>query len=469
LFGNRQIVSFHEIVLNIMKHLNLDELIDEIIHQAAYLVEAPAGFSCFVEQDQHNGRFAVVDGLKKSVDHYSLPIGEGAIDEVLKSGQALVIDDYSVYPKQLAHFAWADFKTMVIIPVYSLQKVIGVIGVYFNENKSFLADQLELLTRLAELTAVAIDNSRLYEHVQKELLVRTQHEAELLESEEKYRLVFESVNDAIGCLDVTTLRFIGVNHQLLALFGCTQAELNSQTLFDLTDEPEKARKLIENVRSGKLICTEERWRMRRNEMNFLAELRATSFWWRGTLVLCAVMRDITDRKFQEDKMAYFAYHDMLTGLPNRRLIEDRLQTAVAQAKRNQTLLAVLFLDFDGMKPINDALGHEVGDEFLKDMAKRLVTCTRDGDTVARLGGDEFVIVLPELVTQHDAEEIAQRLIDQCQGTFTWQSHLIEATVSIGISFFPDHGNDSMILIKYADRAMYQAKRSGGKQFCIYEA
>ena len=466
---DKQIVSFHKIVLNIMKHLDLDELVDQIITQAAQLVAAPAGFCCLVEQDKENGRFIVTDGMKQRINYFSLSIGDGAIAEVLKSGKPLIIEDYSTYAQRLAHFALNDFKKMVIVPVRSPQKVIGVIGVaYFNQVIARLPEQVEVLTRFADLTSVAIDNASLYSHGQAELQVRTRREAELLESEEKYRLVFQNVNDAICFIDINTLCFIEANQQFLDLYGYNQEEINQRTFLDLTVQPEETLQMIADAKAGKQLHNGEQWQKRRDGKAFFVELRGTSFWWRGKLVLCAVLRDITDRKFNEDKIAYFAYHDILTGLPNRRLVEDRLETAVAQAQRSQALLAVLFLDFDGMKPINDALGHEAGDKFLKDMAERLVQYTRDGDTVARLGGDEFVIVLPDLMDRQDAEEIAERLIVKCQGIFELADHEIKVSVSIGISFFPDQGRSGKALIKYADRAMYQAKRLGGRRYCIYE-
>jgi diguanylate cyclase (GGDEF)-like protein/PAS domain S-box-containing protein len=466
---NKQIALLHKIVLNIMKHLELAEVVDEIINQAAQLVAAPTGFSCLVEQDKLNMHWIGTEGIEPVVNDYSLHRGDGAIEEVLQSGKTLIIDDYSVYPKGLPHISLDDLKTIVIVPIRSSQAVIGVIGVvYLHKIQSVSTEQVEILTYFADLTSVAIDHGRLYAHVQAELKQRTQREIELLESEEKYRLVFQNVNDAICFIDINTLRFIEVNQQFLDLFGYNQAEIDQQTVLDLTAEPAEMLKMLENAKAGKQLHTDEQWQKRKNGMVFFVELRGTSFLWRGKLVLCAVLRDITDRKFNEDKIAYLAYHDMLTDLPNRRLVEDRLKTAIAQAKRSQTLLAVLFLDFDGMKPINDALGHETGDEFLKNMAEKLVQYTRDGDTVARLGGDEFVIVLPDLIARQAAEEIAARLIDQCQGSFELSDQDIKVSVSIGISFFPDHGRDGKSLIKYADRAMYQAKRLGGKRFCIYE-
>ncbi|HYH19428.1 MAG TPA: EAL domain-containing protein [Azospirillum sp.] len=178
------------------------------------------------------------------------------------------------------------------------------------------------------------------------------------------------------------------------------------------------------------------------------------------LFLLAFIDDVTERRAVEQRVQYLAHYDALTGLPNRTLLQDRLALAIAGARRNGTTVAVLFLDLDHFKVINDSLGHTVGDEVLKDVAVRLRQCLREGDTVGRLGGDEFIIVLPEAGTAQDVAVVADRIIQSMAAPLHVKGREFTVSPSIGISLFPEDGEDVEHLIKNADAAMYQAKAAG---------
>ncbi|HEY0832485.1 MAG TPA: EAL domain-containing protein [Azospirillum sp.] len=178
------------------------------------------------------------------------------------------------------------------------------------------------------------------------------------------------------------------------------------------------------------------------------------------LFLLAFIDDVTDRRAAEQRVQYLAHYDALTGLPNRTLLQDRLALAIAGARRNGTTVAVLFLDLDHFKVINDSLGHTVGDEVLKDVAVRLRQCLREGDTVGRLGGDEFIIVLPDAGTAQDVAMVADRMIQSMARPLHIKEREFTVSPSIGISLFPEDGEDVERLIKNADAAMYQAKAAG---------
>jgi len=170
--------------------------------------------------------------------------------------------------------------------------------------------------------------------------------------------------------------------------------------------------------------------------------------------------EIADRKQAETRAQHLADHDPLTGLPNRRLLEDRLMQAIARGGRNQKPTAVMFVDLDRFKAINDTLGHAVGDVLLKEVSERLVKQLRVGDTVCRIGGDEFVVVLPEVTRSSDAAGVAQKIIDTVSLPITVEDRELQVSVSIGISVFPDDGADAESLIRNADAAMYHAKETG---------
>jgi diguanylate cyclase (GGDEF)-like protein/PAS domain S-box-containing protein len=180
-------------------------------------------------------------------------------------------------------------------------------------------------------------------------------------------------------------------------------------------------------------------------------------------------RDITERKASEAFVQHLAHHDALTDLPNRALLNDRLRQALAQVRRDRTKLAVLFIDLDRLKPVNDTLGHDVGDLLLMEVASRLRSVmTRKVDTVARLGGDEFVILLPRINKESDAEAAAERVLFALRQPFRADQHTIRISASIGVAFAPRHGLEVEALLKNADTAMYCAKRSGSDDFRVFD-
>ena len=168
------------------------------------------------------------------------------------------------------------------------------------------------------------------------------------------------------------------------------------------------------------------------------------------------------------QMTHSAQHDFLTGLPNRMLLNDRVSQAIALAPRHTKKVAVLFLDLDGFKHINDSLGHPIGDKLLQSIAKRLVDCVRASDTVSRQGGDEFVVLLSEVEQSEDAAITARRMLQAVAEAHSIDQHDLHVTTSIGVSVYPDDGLDAETLIKNADTAMYQAKENGRQSYQFFK-
>lgn len=177
--------------------------------------------------------------------------------------------------------------------------------------------------------------------------------------------------------------------------------------------------------------------------------------------------DITKRKEAEELIAHKAYHDALTDLPNRALFRDRLHAALSLARRYERQIALLYIDLDLFKEVNDRHGHAAGDELLIEAAHRLVAAVRDSDTVARLGGDEFAVVLAELETALEAEDVAQRIVQALARPFELREGTARISGSMGIALFPDHGIDAEALQKHADVALYAAKSGGRARYCVY--
>ncbi|HWO39824.1 MAG TPA: EAL domain-containing protein [Candidatus Acidoferrum sp.] len=181
-----------------------------------------------------------------------------------------------------------------------------------------------------------------------------------------------------------------------------------------------------------------------------------------------VFRDVSGARAMARQMTYSAQHDFLTGLPNRMLLNDRVNQAIGFAPRHDKKVAVLFLDLDGFKHINDSLGHPIGDKLLQSIAKRLVDCVRSSDTVSRQGGDEFVVLLSEMEQSEDAAISAMRVLQAVADAHTIDQHDLHVTASIGVSVFPDDGKDAETLIKNADTAMYQAKENGRQSYQYFK-
>ncbi|PSB40211.1 diguanylate cyclase, partial [filamentous cyanobacterium Phorm 6] len=194
----------------------------------------------------------------------------------------------------------------------------------------------------------------------------------------------------------------------------------------------------------------------------------------GNLFLVGAIRDITDRKLREDaleqknaELSHQAYHDALTGLSNRKMFYECLHSSLERASSNQELVALLFLDLDGFKLINDTLGHNVGDLLLQAVASRLKKCLRGSDTISRLGGDEFTVILPAIPGREEAAKVAEKICEAIMQPFIFEEHTVSVTTSIGISLYPIDGQESDILVKNADAAMYRAKEFGKNQYQFY--
>jgi len=178
-------------------------------------------------------------------------------------------------------------------------------------------------------------------------------------------------------------------------------------------------------------------------------------------------RDITQQRLAEEKIRHMAHHDALTQLPNRTLLQDRVGQAIAKAKRNGEVLALLFIDLDRFKTINDSLGHAIGDRLLQAVARRLLACTRAADTVARIGGDEFVILLGDLDRPETARHVAQKVLEALAEPLTLENHNLQVTPSIGIAAYPADGEEVETLMRNADTAMYHAKDAGRNNFQFF--
>ena len=301
----------------------------------------------------------------------------------------------------------------------------------------------------------------------------TQWEAERQQQAEKFRSIYESSNDAIMLL--TEHAFFDCNRRTLEIFGmrskaefisCPPAQLSAPQQSDGQESGSAAQKHI--MAAFKRGSNRFEWICRRkNGEDFPAEILLSAFNFEGKRVLQATVRDITERKAAQEQVEFLAYHDSLTGLPNRLLAKDHFELAVSFADRENTKVALIFLDLDNFKTINDSLGHAIGDALLKVVATRLKASLRDTDTLSRQGGDEFLIVLSGIVDLGAISHAAEKILALLGAAFSVEGNELSTSLSMGIAVHPDDGTDYDTLLKKADTAMYQAKEAGRNTYRFY--
>ena len=303
--------------------------------------------------------------------------------------------------------------------------------------------QSSIVNRQSSIREMLTEWPRMHKELQ-------QYTRELQASEARFRRIIEKNADGILIVNQDgIIRF--VNPAAEALFGRQAEALVGEGFGFLVTAGETTEIDIVHRCGGTAV----------------AEMRVVDIEWEGEIGYLASLRDITERKRMEAELEnarqlerHLAYHDALTGLPNRLLFYDRLRQAMAQAKRRRQLAALLFLDLDGFKRINDTLGHSVGDLLLQSVAGRLCDCLRETDTVARLGGDEFTVILNDMTQAQGAATVAQKILNVLSNPYLLKGHELVITASIGIGLYPSDGTDVESLVRSADTAMYHAKEQG---------
>ncbi|HXM66815.1 MAG TPA: PAS domain S-box protein [Candidatus Acidoferrum sp.] len=294
------------------------------------------------------------------------------------------------------------------------------------------------------------------------------------ESEAKYRGLLEAAPDAMVVVnqrgEITLL-----NVQAEKQFGYRRDELVGQKVKNIIPEGFAERLIADSLRSAEDALAQqigtgiELNGKRKDGSEFPIEIMLSPLESAEGILVTAAIRDITTRKKAEAQMIHASEHDFLTGLPNRMLLNDRVNQAIRLSERYRRKLAVLFLDLDGFKHINDSLGHPAGDKLLQSVAKRLVDCVRGSDTVSRQGGDEFVVLLLEQEHLEDAAMTVRRMLQAVAEAHSIDQHDLHVTSCVGVSVYPNDGLDAETLIKNADTAMYQAKENGPQTYQFFKS
>ncbi len=304
--------------------------------------------------------------------------------------------------------------------------------------------------------------------LEQRVVERTRQVTEQLEerkrAEERYRLLFDR-NLAGVYIATTDFRVISCNDACAQIFGYESAAEFVDQGGSIAHAYDRDREAILRRLHVDGIVTNEEVELQGRDGRAVWALENVRLIESGSgSTLEGILLDISDRKRAEEEVAYRAYHDPLTDLPNRALFLDRLTVAVAHAERQQRRLAIMFLDVDDLKMVNDTLGHGTGDELLSRLAQRLSEMVRRGDTVARVGGDEFLILLPDVHGEQDASQIAQKVLERVAAPFVVHGEELHVTASLGVAVYPTDGVDAETLIRNADGAMYRVKERGGNRF-----
>ncbi len=298
---------------------------------------------------------------------------------------------------------------------------------------------------------------------------RRQIEEALQLSERRYRALFER-NLAGVYRSTMEGRILDCNEAFARIFGYgSREEVLRQAAWDLYVRPDDRKAALAKLVERQNLTNYELCLKRKDGSTvWVLQNENLSEGPDGLLsVIEGTVIDISERKRAEEQVKHLAFHDPLTNLPNRLLFNDRLTLAVAQAHRHNQRLAVLFLDLDRFKIINDSLGHSVGDELLRQLAERIQEHVREGDTVARLGGDEFTLLVPGITADEDAAKIARKICGAIHDPFWIDGRELFVTASVGVSVYPADGHDAETLVRNADSAMYRAKEQGRDNYQLY--
>jgi len=403
------------------------------------------------------------DFYNDALNWMEIGIGFGSFGTSAFTGQRVIVEDIHHHPY------WSDYMEVASKaglgacwsePIRSSSgKVLGTFDIYHRQAHRPTDDEIRLVERSANLAEIALGRK---------------HADQLLkENQQMLSGILENVTAYIYMKD-TKGRYLFANRLLRERFDAPMDEIVGYNDYKFYDADTATTILKDDLRILKHGETLHREEILPNLLTGLTQvflsvkipLRRED----GRIyALCGISTDITERKEIEEHMQRMAQYDALTNLPNRALFEDRLKQAIAAAQRNRGRLALMFIDLDKFKPVNDTYGHAVGDLLLREVASRIQECLRESDTAARIGGDEFVVLLPTIEAQQDASLVGQKILHALNQSFALAGHTLEISGSIGVAIYPEHGKDDKLLVKSADIAMYHAKKNGRNNVKMYQA
>ncbi|HEX2060752.1 MAG TPA: EAL domain-containing protein [Thermoanaerobaculia bacterium] len=344
----------------------------------------------------------------------------------------------------------------VCLPIPGSDRAFGLLTAYSDTDRTFAQDEIDFLRAVADLTGAVIMNA-------ENEAARRQAEEARAKSEHRFRALVENASEGIALVDARG-EFLYAGPSTERVLGYRDGQLIGRNFGELVhpDDLDTARKNLRVLLASENAEVAGELRLRHAS----GEWRWVEGTYKNLLLNPAVRaivinyRDVTERRLAEETLQQLAYRDTLTELPNRFLFHDRLEHAIEQARRRGTGVAVMYVDLDRFKVVNDTLGHTVGDRLLQVVARRLRDVLRSDDTIARLGGDEFAVILPEITRAEDAGSVGRKLIAAMREAIVLDGHELHVTASVGVAIYPSDGTDVVTLIKHADAALYRSKDLG---------
>lgn len=398
----------------------------------------------FMEIDGNSFRYVYVNKSAKNVLNAQEDVFNRRIEEVLPQEKAEKLNEY-------------------YMQVQTTKQPVSFVETIETENGEFFGETTlsPIITKEGECKYILAIVRDITEQKKLERLFQ--------KSQEKYRLITENAFDIIKLINpVGIIEY--VSPSIEKILGYNPAEYIGQlSMINIhpDDIPVIKEKYVQLVQGDNVSFVEIRVRHKSGHYLWM-EASTTPVMERGRIKqFVTIERDITDRKSLQDELEKAAFYDYLSGLPNRRTFDDRLEHTIHQANQLKRKVALMLIDGHRFKMINDNYGHDIGDAVIKEMARRILESVRKTDTVARIGGDEMAVILPNLNSVDEAEEIAKRILQSFEEPLHFNNNIIKMGAGIGIAIYPEHSNDKRKLIKFADEALYEAKERGRNEYRFY--
>jgi diguanylate cyclase (GGDEF)-like protein/PAS domain S-box-containing protein len=442
---------------SLLSTLELEGLLEKVLQTARDAIPAAEKGSIVLwDEASRSLRVSATSGYQDPrVRDTRFPVTRGYAARAAKLREALVIPDARADPEIRYDGDVAEIlsiQSALAAPLIARDQLFGVLTLDSDRIAAFTSEDATLLVAFASQAAMAIHNARLYERMRA--------------SEDRFARAFRASPAAITISTLSGGRYVDVNEAFVRLIGAPHAEIVGKTSLELgvwANAGDRWRMAETLTREGSLRDMASQLKTRLGEVRDVL-ISAEIIELEHEKCILALSHDITERRRAEAQITRLAYHDALTGLPNRVLFKDRLAQAIARAERQERVLAVLFLDLDHFKIVNDTLGHSAGDQLLQQVAERLSGELRKDDTVARAAGDEFTVLLAEISQPEDASRMAQKLLHSLSRPLLVSGHELFVTASIGVALFPADGHNGETLLQSADAAMYRAKEIGRSNY-----
>lgn len=439
-----------------------DALLQTLVDQACTLLSSPHGILYVVEGDALHCRAAAGAMAWAAEQRLVIGKGQGLTGRVWETQRTAVVEDYATWPGRLPHSGFDQMGPAVCVPLRSADRFVGAFSVARDRSAPpFSAEEIETVERFGQLASLVLHNAQAVQAIEEQRAF--------------YEEVLDHVPSDIAVLD-SQFRYLYANPSAIRdpelrrwLVGRDDFELCRRTGHDPSVAEVRRQHLRQALRERRTVEFEEKLQGRDGkERYFLRRVHPVVDRAGRVTRLIGYGVNITDRKRAELRLAQLALHDPLTGLPNRTLLMDRLRHAWERAQRTGAQMAVLFVDLDRFKVVNDTLGHEAGDSLMQQVADRLRSCLRSSDTLARLAGDEFVVLLEDLGDGEDPQKVAERIRLVLEPPFSVAGQEFSITASVGIARSGPQTRRVEDLLRQSDTAMYRAKALGRNRHEVFQ-